>query len=414
MIKDPITLTQQEKDQLSVRVMRAFSPHTPIDKVQMFAGRTDIVRKVLGCCLARGRHVILFGERGVGKSSMVTVLQDFLSIDINPGSEIFAPRINCTSTDNFETVWRNIFSHIDITLKDEEGADKKVLLSEHLKDTPITPFVVQKSLEDFDRNSVMVIIFDEFDAVKNDNAQKLFAETIKNLSDHSVPVTVILVGVADTVEDLIKEHQSIDRNLLLIRMLRMKRNELQEILQKALDKLNMGVEDNALNKLIILSQGLPYFIHLVGQQAAICAIEEGKRNIDLSHVQKGIEKALEETQQIIKTSYIHATSSPKDNLYEEVLLACALAEQDELGSFAPGDIRSDFRKITKNPNYDIPNYMPHFNNLSSEKRGNILTRIGREKRRYRYRFSNPLMQPYVIMRGLLDGKITDDSISSAG
>ena len=213
MLRTPENLTSQEKDRLSVRVLSAFSPHGPIDKVQLFAGRKDIVRKVLGATFTRGRHVILFGERGVGKSSMVSVLHEFLTADSNPGMKIFAPRINCDTTDNFDSVWRKIFAHIEITVEKDEK-EIQVDLSEHLKDTPITPFVVQKELGNFEKNSLMVIIFDEFDSLKNDNAKKLFAETIKNLSDHSVPVTVILVGVADTVDELIKEHQSIDRNLL--------------------------------------------------------------------------------------------------------------------------------------------------------------------------------------------------------
>ena len=41
-------------------------------------------------------------------------------------------------------------------------------------------------------------------------------------------------------------------------------------------------------------------------------------------------------------------------------------------------------------------------------RGPILSKKG-QPRRYRYRFANPLMQPYVTMRGLASGLITQAS-----
>jgi hypothetical protein len=37
--------------------------------------------------------------------------------------------------------------------------------------------------------------------------------------------------------------------------------------------------------------------------------------------------------------------------------------------------------------------------VTSEKRGQVLQQIGSEKI-YRYRFRNPAMQPYVIMKGI--------------
>ena len=39
------------------------------------------------------------------------------------------------------------------------------------------------------------------------------------------------------------------------------------------------------------------------------------------------------------------------------------------------------------------------------KRGSVLKKSG-VKRRFRYRFTDPLMQPFVIMKGLADGKIS--------
>jgi len=96
-------------------------------------------------------------------------------------------------------------------------------------------------------------------------------------------------------------------------------------------------------------------------------------------------------------------SARKDSLFANVLLACALAETDELGFLAAQDVRAPLRVIT-GEQYDIPTYAQHLNEYSDAKRGPVLHRIG-HKRRYRCRFTTPLMQPFVIMNGFLTGRV---------
>lgn len=128
-------------------------------------------------------------------------------------------------------------------------------------------------------------------------------------------------------------------------------------------------------------------------------------------VNQAIAKAIEDAQQSIRNAYYDAIRSPrKDNLFADVLLACALAKTNELGYFAAQDVRQPIRGIT-GKNYDIPTFAQHLNEFSEIKRGRILQKTG-DRRRYRYRFSDPLMQPYVIMQGVVSGKVPAMSIES--
>jgi len=96
-------------------------------------------------------------------------------------------------------------------------------------------------------------------------------------------------------------------------------------------------------------------------------------------------------------------SPKKDNLFSDVLLSCAMAEPDELGYFAAADVREPMRTVT-GKDYQIPSFSQHLKEFTEEKRGPILQKIG-TPRRYRFRFINPLMQPYIIMKGVAGGKI---------
>ncbi len=81
---------------------------------------------------------------------------------------------------------------------------------------------------------------DEFDQITDSDAVILTANLIKALSDKIEPVTIIPVGVADSVGGLIEGHQSVGRNLVQVRMPRMRREELAQIALRGFSELRDG------------------------------------------------------------------------------------------------------------------------------------------------------------------------------
>jgi hypothetical protein len=275
----------------------------------------------------------------------------------------------------------------------------------------ITPDDVRRTLEQLAKELILVPVFDEFDRIHDRRVRTLMADTIKMLSDYSVPATIVIIGVADSVDELIGEHKSIERTLVQIPMPRMSSDETSQIVQKGLARLQMSVRDDALDEITGLSQGLPYITHLLALHSTRPAIDRHSREISRSDVDTGIQAALDQWQQSIKSSYYHATKSQQPgHIYKEVLLACALAETDDLGYFAAADVRVPLRKITRKQ-YDIPNFARHLKELSQSGRGDMLTRTG-EKRRLRYRFNSPIMRPYIIMRGFSEHLLKKEDVKT--
>lgn len=262
----------------------------------------------------------------------------------------------------------------------------------------------------------LLLIFDEFDRVTDQPAMILMADTIKALSDYSVDATVVIIGVADSVDQLIGGHQSIERALVQIPMPRMSPEEISEIVTKGLGRLNMAVSGEALTELTSLSQGLPYIAHLLALHSVLAALTAGETEVNSGAVDVGIKASLDQWQQSVVKTYYEATQSAQPGaLYRSVLLACALAETDELGFFYASAVRAPLRVITSKE-YDIPNFAQHLKNFSEAGRGGILERRG-TTRRLRYRFTSPLLRPYIIMRGFSDSLITRKQmqrIESAG
>lgn len=412
MSSTKISLSENDKLKLVVDVSQAFSPSAPIDKTALFAGRSQQVANVVSAVFQRGQHVIIYGERGVGKTSLANVLFDFLSKAGLKSMESGA--INCDATMDYSALWHKIFRDISFNRETTQlgfkgDAVRQTIPVDNLVPEVVTPDDVRHALKQLPEKSVIII--DELDRLKEPHVTALLADTIKTLSDHSINTTLILVGVADSVNELIAEHASVERALVQIHMPRMSPEELYEILDKALSQIEMTITEEAKQNIAQLSKGLPHYAHLLGLHASLTAVTEGRRDIINDDVTNAIVRALHQAQQSIITAYHKATISPRENLFKQVLLACALAKTDLLGFFSAADVR-DPMSLIMCKRYEIPSFSQHLNAFCDDERGPILKRVG-TARRYRFRFINPLMQPFVIMSGVVERLITIEQLKSS-
>ena len=107
------------------------------------------------------------------------------------------------------------------------------------------------------------------------------------------------------------------------------------------------------------------------------------------------------------SAYDTATRSNQSaNLYQQVLLACAFAQKDHENWFRTTDVRAPLGAIL-GKQVALQNFARHLEELSSDARGNTLLKHGAE-RRYRYRFKDPLLQPFVKMAALEKGIVTEE------
>jgi Cdc6-like AAA superfamily ATPase len=395
--------------ELYQKISGVFSPSAPIDQKALFAGRLSQLTDVITAVGQKGQHVILFGERGVGKTSLANVIARLYSI---PGSGSAFASINCDSTTDFSALWHRLARQIKVQAGIQQqvgftgGAITESSTLADLLPASVAPDDVRALLAQFRK---LIFIIDELDRLQDPKVTALLSDTIKSLSDHVVDATIILVGVADSVDALIAEHQSIERALVQVRMPRMSKVEIFEILTKALSQIPMTIEAAAQERIASLSQGLPHYTHLLGLHAAQRAVSAGRTVIAAEDVKTAVDKALSQAQQTVVSAYHRATSSPRENLYPQVLLACAMAQTDNLGYFSAPDVRPSMSAIMKRA-YDIPAFSQHLNAFCETSRGPILQKAGAQ-RRFRFRFVNPLMQPYVIMDGLRRGLITHEMLA---
>ena len=391
---------------------RVFSPAAPIDRLNLFAGRKQQLAAVMDAISQRGSHAVLFGERGVGKTSLASVLHEYVE---SLGQSVVAPNVTCDENDDYASIWKRVFDSLEVIeqrrLPGLAPRIEQVVRSagDRLDEASLTPHRVRGVLEAIGTQTLLVVIVDEFDRVA-DRLGAQFASMVKLLSDHSVPATLVLVGVSETVSSLISEHESIERALSQVRVPRMSEDELRAIVDEGLDAVGMTIDPVARHCIVLLSQGLPHYTHLIALYAARNANARDSGEVRPDDVKASIDLAVRNAQETITATHHRAVMSARaDSLYRQVALACALARVDERGYFTAGAVRAPMSAIM-GKHYDIPAFAKHIKEFCSEERGSILARTG-TRWNYRFRFRNPLLQPYIVMDGLAQGLIDDDTIA---
>ena len=390
---------------LREEVFEVFTPGPPINELAMFAGRRTVIQRLQDITIERGRHAIIYGERGVGKTSLAGIYHRDLN-RLDPASgintrQVVDVHVNSDTKDLFDSLWRKVFRRI---------VRANSTLTADLDYTgPIEPDHVFLELQRFTPNQLPVIIIDEYDRIESDECRILMTDVIKSLTLSKNNPTVVLVGVADDITQLVHDHRSISaRNLAEVPMSRMSKDEIREIITTRLRRIGMRITDDALWRITYFSAGLPFYAHSLGKYAALSAIGSKRLQIDEDAVVNAIDVCMADVDYSIREAYTKATQRiyRKDNQFRYVLAACALAETNDLGQFTAVAIEAPLSAIVGEPR-NVPGFAFHLNEMCGPERGSVLRKIG-ERRTYQYHFAEAAMQPFVILKSLKDGVISEE------
>ncbi|PZQ49784.1 MAG: hypothetical protein DI556_09950 [Rhodovulum sulfidophilum] len=391
--------------QLRSDILEAFTPGPPINEVELFAGRRDVIQRLQDIAIERGRNAIIYGERGVGKTSLATIFHKPLNVTDATGGRVRRRvvdiHVNADSGDSFDSLWRKVFRRIS------RPNEKNPIANEY--DGPIEPDHVFLELQRFTANDLPIIIIDEYDRIRDNDCRILMTDTIKALTLSRTNPTIVLVGVSENITTLVYDHPSVSpRNLVQVPMSRMTSQEIKDIITTRLRNLRMKISDDALWRIAFFSAGLPFYAHSLGKYAALSAVSQQRLDINEDLVFAAMKDCMSDVDYTIVLSFTRATEFiyRKKNIFKEVLLACALAEPNDLGQFQAVAVEAPLSAILGS-DVRVPSFAFHLNEMCQDARGNVLHKTG-ERKTYLYRFAEPSMQPYVIMQCLQDGTISQE------
>lgn len=318
-------------------------------------------------------------------------------------------QVICSDSDTFGSLWIKTLKQIPIPseerineigfLRTSKINNQTHTLADYLtvktKTEDIQPSDIIELLKKFPKR--FFLVFDEFDIIENSRTKKKFAEIIKAFSDKMTNVTLLIVGVGETITELIGEHQSLQRCLTQIFLEIMNEDELEEILNKGLAELEMSIDNTVKKKIIYFSKGFAHYTHLLGKYSAHRAIVQGRTHITELDFNLAINDAIENSQESLRECYQRAvTSNKKQNMFKDIVKACTQVEEDEHGTFRIKDLEEPLSEIRGEKTFS-KSYQYHVGKLCTPEKGNILQKTG-TKNNFRYKFKNPLFKAYMTLK----------------
>jgi hypothetical protein len=134
------------------------------------------------------------------------------------------------------------------------------------------------------RRQRILVIIDDLDLVRDTAG---LASFIKLAS--SDDLRFLLVGIGQSISNLLKDHQSIERIAVPIEVPRMQQEELSQIVDRAMARLaDQGVAFSfhpaASEALARIASGFPWFVHVLGQSALVYAYQDRVTTVTKTYV----------------------------------------------------------------------------------------------------------------------------------
>ena len=372
-----------------------FTPGSPVHQRDLFSGRITQLQRVLDTLNAPGRHPVLFGQRGVGKTSLANILGQALQ-------NMLTVKISCDGSDTFATVWNRVLRTASVQFKknafgfSDNDSTKVTSLADAIGHDAATtkPAEIAELLSRMTTQSV--VILDEFDKLRDKAVKAAFADLIKIASDTAPLATIILVGVADNIHELIGEHESIVRNLVHVEVPLMSDEEINTIFTTGMKKLGVACQPEVLSLVPKLSGGFPHYAHLLGLASvkAVCAADTTHLTSALFDTACNI--AVSEAIEKYRDAFARATATTQVSRYPKILSSCGFAKTDSRAVFRATDV-VDSCKSVFGESLSVQAVVPALGEFLHPQRASVLRAVPVRGRQC-YQFSDPMMRPYCRLK----------------
>lgn len=290
-----VSQAQARLDRTRAQVRDVFAPTQPVTDERVFAGRLPVLKHLIEVIEHRMSHVVMFGERGIGKTSLLHILSRLAA-----ESDYVVLRATCGGRTEFVSMFRAMLKQVPLRYhssisptseRQEAGTGLAGLLPEGEFDARELSEVLSGIT-----STRILILLDEYDRIESEAFRQSIAELIKNLSDAAARVQLVIAGVSSNLDELIGYVPSIRRNIIGVPVQRLSDDEVGEIIRIGEEASGLQFDEATTRRIGLLANGSPYLVRLIAYHSSMIAVDAGRFDVRESDVIAAIDRIVEETE----------------------------------------------------------------------------------------------------------------------
>ena len=307
----------------------AFTPTRPKPGRRQLVGRETELERILQALQEEQAHVVLYTERGRGKTSLANLVIETLR-----QSGVIVARHTCEAGSTFDGIMRGLLRDLPRSLLATPANDPtEVGCEAALPSRDLRPRDVVAVMDRLTCRALVCVV-DEFDRVQDKDTRTRLADTIKQVSDQGIPLLFMVVGVSENLEQILGQHPSIQRNLVAVQLPLLSDAEVAAIIETGAQLAGFIVTPPVAQNVAILARGSPYMAQFIGLRLVQSARKRGNADVSEIDLATAVNRLLAEASPHTLAFYASLTSGATDAEMVRALLALATAGQDVWGRFA--------------------------------------------------------------------------------
>lgn len=324
----------------------ALGASQPVIDRTSFAGRHDALSQLIAAVEQQRVHVVIYGERGIGKTSLVHVFAEtarearYLVLYGSCGTEAeFSAMFKAFAARIPRLYHRSVLPN---SPEAERGDNLDVMLPEHFGPRELADVFSEVT------GTRVLIILDEYDRVLDKSFRRDVAELIKNLSDRAARVQLVLTGVAQNLDELIGYAPSIRRNIIGLPMRPLSKTEVRDVIAIGEAAADLRYSPESVAMVTAMAGGSPYLVRLLAHQAGLVALNERRSIVDENHGRAAVERVLTDWNASLPRRVQASLGRDEARAQWPLLIAAARAGSTADGFFGVDDV------ITEMPGTQLP------------------------------------------------------------
>ena len=306
-----------------------FTPTRPQRSARRVTGRHSELSRIFRALAFERAHVVLYGERGRGKTSIVNLVASSAR-----AAGYMVARYACSTESDFDEIVRGLARDLPpplLAVPLQHGGQlqgcEAALPPERIQPRDIVGLPGRLT------GRHLVLVIDEFDRVEDTDTRTRFADTIKQVSDRGAALSFVIVGVSDSLEELLGRHPSIQRNILGLPLPLLTDEQIEEVLQRGGREAGINFPHEIKQSIVSVSRGVPYIAQLLGLHAGIEALARRSADVDMADFEAACVRALDEMDPRVAALFSRLVGRHANANMRSALLAVASGEQDRFGRF---------------------------------------------------------------------------------